>query len=131
MPYRSSYPYQGFPGLAYNEMVAYASHGMTYQEKKDRLGKIFAFIAAFVVMREDKDNGETIEKLIDDLSEDLRKLDELYSPSFEELAVYSAEEKNFCLACRSIFQKEALAMSYSHMIERIRAEPAVVPTGDE
>ena len=128
---KSNYPYLGFPGLTYNELISYGSHGMTYEEKKTRLGKILAFIRAFIVMREDKVNEEKIEKLVSEISADLDRLEDIYDPNFEELAVYSPGEKQFCKACRSIFEKQTEIISYAKMIDKIREAPSAPPTGDE
>ena len=131
MAYKSNLPYLGFPGLVYNELIAFGTHGMGNLEEMKRLEKIYAFTRSFLVTREDKDNGENIEKKMGDISSSLKDLPLKYNPSFEGEASFSDLECDFVVACWGIFEMETEVIALSKMIEKIRAEPAITPTGDE
>jgi hypothetical protein len=131
MVYKSNIPYLGFPGLTYNELIAFGTRGMGNLEEMKRLEKIYAFIKAFLVVREDKDNGNEIVKKMEDIAQRLQDLTVLYQPSFEGEATFSDLEKSFVMACWGIFEEETQVIALAKMIEKIRPEKLDVPTGDE
>ena len=131
MAYKSNIPYLGFPGLTYNELIAFGTRGMGNLEEMKRLEKIYAFTKAFLVVREDKENGKEIEEKLKDIAERLKDLTDLYQPTFEGEASFSELEKSFVTACWGIFEELTQVIALAKMIEKIRPEKLDVPTGDE
>lgn len=124
--------YTGFPALLFIEINQYGAKEETYEEMRMRQHKIYSYLRAFLPEFYDNkraDYNENIAPLLNEASERIREIRELYKPTFEGVHTWTDEEMDFQQALDGSFEHLCTIAAKTNVIDKQKMGEDQEPIG--